>query len=86
MYSKKAPLYKLRKARLEHHLTQGDVAYILGCTTQFYSQIERGINVLSYDYAVRLALMFQTTPDELFFEQFKYMHVQKLDVEKNREK
>lgn len=76
------PLFKLRKTRLKHNLTQEDVAYILGCTTQFYSQIERGINVLSYDYAVRLALMFQTTPDELFFEQFKYLHIKKLDIEK----
>lgn len=71
MLSKKHPLNKLRKTRLKHNLRQKDVAYVLGCTVQYYSLIERGQNVLSYDYALRLALMFNTTPDELFLEEFK---------------
>ncbi|MFR8154680.1 MAG: helix-turn-helix transcriptional regulator [Thomasclavelia ramosa] len=75
MSSKKLPLITLRKTRLKNNLRQKDIAYVLGCTTQYYSQLERGINVLSYDYATRLALMFNTTPDELFFEEYKKVYI-----------
>ena len=75
MSSKKLPLTVLRKTRLKNNLRQKDIAYVLGCTTQYYSQLERVINVLSYDYATRLALMFNTTPDELFFEEYKKVYI-----------
>ena len=76
-YSKRRPLHKLRKVRLAHSVTQQQIADKLGCTLQFYSQIERGINTLSYDYALRIALYFGMTPDELFFEEFEDLYRQR---------
>ena len=73
-YSKRRPLHKLRKVRLGHNVTQQQIADKLGCTLQFYSQIERGINTLSYDYALRIALFFDMTPDELFKEEFEDLY------------
>jgi len=66
----KVPLKKLRKIRRDLKINQTMVAEFLGVTTQFYSQVERGINVLSYSNALKIAVFFNTTPDELFKEDF----------------
>lgn len=67
----KTKMKKLKKTRLEHHLRQVDLADILGCTTQFYSQIERGINVLSLENAFKLADKFGVSVEELFREDYE---------------
>lgn len=70
----KIPLRKLRRIRRELRVTQSMVAERLNVTTQFYSQIERGVNVLSYSNAIKIAKYFNTTPDELFKEEFLTRH------------
>lgn len=69
-FKTKVPLKKLRKIRRDLKINQAVVAEFLGVTTQFYSQIERGINVLSYNNALKIAVFFNTTPDELFRDDF----------------
>lgn len=64
------PLRKLRRIRLEEKCTQKRCADYLGVSMQYYSQIERGINTLSYPNALKLALFFNTTTDELFKEDY----------------
>ena len=59
-------LRTLRKERLKRQIRQKDIADYLGITVQFYSQIERGINTLSYANAIQIAAWFGMTTDELF--------------------
>ena len=67
---KHTPLTKLKRLRKELRITQSMVASFLGVTPQFYSLIERGENVLSYKNALKLAIFFNTSTDELFKEDF----------------
>lgn len=64
------PLSKLKRIRTERQVTQKIVAEYLGITVQYYSQIERGLNILSYLNAVRLAIFFECHVDDLFLEDY----------------
>lgn len=64
-------LYKLRALRKKSHINQADMASRLNICGQYYSQIERGMRVLSYNDARTLARVFNMTTDELFEEDFK---------------
>lgn len=66
----KIPLKKMRKIRRDLRVNQSMVANFLGVSTQYFSQLERGINVLSYNNALKIAKYFGTTPDDLFKEDF----------------
>ncbi len=59
-------LEKLRVMRENRRLTQLEVASKLGISKQYYSQLERGDRRLSYDMALRIAKIFNTTPDQIF--------------------
>lgn len=69
---KRTKLNKLIKMRKQYNVTQSQVAQILNCTTQFYSQIERGVNTLSYTNAVKIADFFDCKPDDLFYDEFTW--------------
>lgn len=71
MYNVKFPLKTLRCIRVEKGITQMDIAKQLGISLQFYSQIERGINNLSYKNAIIIADYLGTTTDELFKNDFE---------------
>lgn len=43
----------------------------MNISRQYYSQIERGLNALSYNDARTLARMFNTTCEELFDADFR---------------
>ncbi len=64
-------LNKLRKIRKEKGLTTTDVANILNISQSMYSYIEIGYERLSYEIAIKLSELFNTTPDELFYDDFK---------------
>ncbi len=66
----KIPLRKMKKVRRELRINQSRVAEFLGVTTQYFSLLERGENTLSYNYALQIAKFFNTTPDDLFKEDF----------------
>lgn len=66
MESKYPCLRRLKKERLKYHLTQKRLADYLGVTVQYYSQMERGINTLSFANALQLAAFFEMPTDELF--------------------
>ena len=69
-YSKYPKLNTLRKLRIKNKVKQADIAYFIGVTTQYYSQMERGINLLSYKHALQIAAYFDKSPDELFQADF----------------
>lgn len=59
---------KLLKLRLDHGLTQGDIAKELGMTRAGYSYIERGKRNISYSMAFKIAKVFGKNPDDIFLE------------------
>lgn len=65
-------LRKLKRMRTDAKIPQKKLASVLNCSIQFYSQLERGINTLSYENACLLANFFETTPDALFLEDMLY--------------
>ncbi|MDU0318999.1 MULTISPECIES: helix-turn-helix transcriptional regulator [unclassified Enterococcus] len=61
-------LKKLEKIRKESGKTFQDVADQAGLTKEFYWMIEKGKRKLSYENAVRIALVFGKEPDDIFLE------------------
>ncbi|MFZ4908214.1 helix-turn-helix transcriptional regulator [Enterococcus thailandicus] len=61
-------LKKLEKIRKESGKTFQDVANNAGLTKEFYWMIEKGKRKLSYENAVRIALVFGKEPDDIFLE------------------
>lgn len=57
----------LKKIRKQTGLTIYDMADKLGITASFYSQIENKKRRLFYDMAIKIADIFEVTPDELFY-------------------
>ena len=51
--------------------TSKEVAKRLNISCAYYTQIERGSRRLSYPMAVSIAKIFDTTPDELFYNDYK---------------
>ncbi|MEQ7264458.1 helix-turn-helix transcriptional regulator [Enterococcus hirae] len=61
-------LKKLEKIRKDSGKTFQDVANHAGLTKEFYWMIEKGKRKLSYENAVRIALVFGKEPDDIFLE------------------
>lgn len=60
-------LIRLKQIRKELRLTIYDMARNLGITASFYSQIENGKRRLFYDTAIKIGIIFNMRPDELFY-------------------
>lgn len=61
----------LKKIRAKHKLTHQTMADTLNISKSFYWQIENNKRRLTYDMAIKIADIFKTTPDEIFYEDFK---------------
>ncbi len=61
-------LKNLKALRLAEGLTGGDIAKRVGICKSFYHQIENGQKRLSYEMAIKLALIFKKKPDEVFYD------------------
>lgn len=59
-------LKKLEKIRKEHKKTFQQVADKAGLTKEFYWMIEKGKRKLSYENAVKIAMVFNKEPDDIF--------------------
>lgn len=62
---------KLKEIRKSKNLTSKDMAKKLGISKAFYSQIENGARRLSYDMAIKIAAIFNSKPDKIFYEDSK---------------
>ena len=60
---------KLAKKREEKGITYQDMAEKLGISKCYYWQLEHKKRRLYYDLAKRIALILETKPDELFYEE-----------------
>lgn len=60
---------KLLKLRNKKHLLQKEVAEAIGVTTSYYGMLETGIRKPSIKIAFELAKFFNTSIEEIFFQQ-----------------
>ena len=66
---------ELKELRKKFGYNYQDMADFLGITKSFYWQIENKQRRLSYAMAVRIAKIFKTTPDKIFYEEFKSLDI-----------
>lgn len=59
---------KLKNERIRHNMTCNDIAKIVGISPAYYSQIENKSRRLYYFMAIKIAKVFNMTPDELFYD------------------
>ena len=62
---------ELKKRRLDKKYTCKIMAEKLGVSKPFYWQIENNKRRLSYAMAIKIANIFKTKPDKIFYEEFK---------------
>lgn len=58
----------LKSMRKNKGYTIYKMAELLNITPSFYSQIENKKRRLFYDTAYKIAVIFETTPDKIFYE------------------
>lgn len=56
---------RISDLRLDHHLTQQEVADILTCKREVYRRYEKGIREISVSYAITLAKYYHVSLDYL---------------------
>lgn len=59
---------KLKNERMRQHMSCVDIAKIVGISPAYYSQIENKSRRLYYFMAVKIAKVFNMTPDVLFYD------------------
>lgn len=68
-FMKKKENETLKKLRLEKGYTYQQMADMLGVCKAFYWQIEHNNRRLQYDFAKKVASIFNLRPDDIFFEE-----------------
>jgi putative transcriptional regulator len=58
----------IKKIRKENNMTLAELGEKLGKSKQYMSELERGNIRLTYDMAVDIARVFNTTPDKIFLK------------------
>ena len=54
---------RLEDLRVDHDLTQQDVADVLGCNREVYRRYEKGIRTIPIDFLIRLADYYNVSID-----------------------
>ncbi len=62
---------KLKSMRIKKGYTHADMAKLLNISKPFYWQIENNKRRLSYNMAFNISQILKTTPDKIFYEEFK---------------
>lgn len=62
------PLDKLKKIRTNADLTYQQVADEVGISKEYYWMIENGKRRLTYELAVKIAKVFNSSPDYIFLD------------------
>ncbi|MBQ9181258.1 MAG: helix-turn-helix transcriptional regulator [Bacilli bacterium] len=57
--------------RIKKGYTHADMAKLLNISKPFYWQIENNKRRLSYNMAFNISQILKTTPDKIFYEEFK---------------
>ena len=61
----------LKEIRIKHKFSCMEMANFLNISKPYYWQIENGKRRLYYDMAIKIADIFKTTPDKIFYKDFK---------------
>lgn len=61
----------LKKYRLKNNFSYQNMADFLNISKTFYWQLENNKRRLSYDMAIKIANIFNTTPDNIFYKDIK---------------
>ena len=61
---------KLTKLRKKHKYTSSFMAEKLNISKPYYWQIEHGQRRLTYDMAIKIANIFKTKPDDIFYKDY----------------
>lgn len=64
------PLKLVKRLRKSHGFTSRQMSELLGISKSMYSYIENGQKRLTYDIAVKICGIFDTTPDELIYPEY----------------
>lgn len=62
---------KLKELRISCGYTHSQMARMLNISKPFYWQIENNKRRLSYNMAYNISKIFKTTPDKIFYDEFK---------------
>ncbi len=62
---------KLKEIRLKEKLTYEQMAKKLNISKTYYWQIENKKRKLSYNMAIKIANIFKTKPDNIFYNDYK---------------
>ncbi len=62
---------ELKSLRVKNGWTCKNMADMLKISKPFYWQIENGKRRLSYEMAIKIANLFDTTPDPIFYNLYK---------------
>ena len=54
---------RLEELRIDHDLTQQEVADLLGCQREVYRRYEKGTRTIPADYLIRLADYYRVSTD-----------------------
>lgn len=58
----------LREFRIKYNYSYQNMADMLKISKTFYWQLEHKKRRLSYDMAIKIANIFKTTPDKIFYD------------------
>lgn len=61
----------LKQCRLSRGYSHQGMANKLRISKSYYWQLENNLRRLSYDMAIKIAEIFDTTPDQLFYAYYK---------------
>ena len=61
----------LKELRIREGLTCQTMADYLHISKSYYWQIENNARKLSYEMAIKIANIFKTTPDKIFYEDYR---------------
>lgn len=62
---------KLKELRIKNNLTYQMMGDLLGISKVFYWQLENNKRRITYDMACKIAQVFKTKPDKIFYEETK---------------
>lgn len=62
---KKLYFNRLEDLRVDHDMTQAQIAEYLGCQREVYRRYEKGTRQIPVDYLIRLASLYKTSLDYL---------------------
>ena len=73
-------LSQLKQLRKVEKITQEEVAEILGINKNYYSMLETGLRTPSFKLAKKIADLFNSSVDEIFFNEINNKTLRKHDT------